>query len=97
MKSLEPFVSVVIPVENGEVLLAKRLSSQRGQDDPGERFEIITADGRGTDRGGRVVKNAAPGVVLFGLDCVKVLKPGGRFPLFRVDGSCFLSAEKPAS
>lgn len=64
-----PFISVIIPVRNGEGRLEACLASLQEQTYPKERFEVIIADGRSTDRtveiakeyGTRVVDN--PGVI----------------------------------
>jgi glycosyltransferase involved in cell wall biosynthesis len=45
-----PFISVIIPVLNGEGRLENCLASLQRQTYPKERFEIIVADGRSTDR-----------------------------------------------
>ncbi|MEY2930712.1 MAG: hypothetical protein RL033_1461 [Pseudomonadota bacterium] len=63
-----PFVSVVLPVLNGEGRLEHSLEALNRQDYPRDRFEVIVADGRSRDRtveiasafGCRVVDN--PGI-----------------------------------
>ena len=49
MNSL-PFVSIVMPVFNEERFIAQTLGAVLEQEYPAERFEIIVADGRSTDR-----------------------------------------------
>jgi succinoglycan biosynthesis protein ExoA len=61
-----PFVSVCIPVKNGEGRIEHCLASLRAQTYPADRYEIVVADGCSTDRtveiartfGARVVHNA---------------------------------------
>ncbi len=45
-----PFISVVIPVYNGEGRIENCLRSLKEQDYPSERFEVIVADGMSTDK-----------------------------------------------
>jgi GT2 family glycosyltransferase len=52
-----PFVSVVIPVYNEEKYIAACLRSVLDQDFPGDRYEVIVADGGSTD-GTRAVVDA---------------------------------------
>ncbi len=60
-----PFVSVCLPVKNGEGRIEHCLASLRAQTYPADRYEIIVADGCSTDRtakiaesfGARVVRN----------------------------------------
>jgi succinoglycan biosynthesis protein ExoA len=64
--SAAPFVSVCIPVKNGEGRIEHCLASLRAQTYPADRYEIVLADGCSTDRtveiartlGARVVHNA---------------------------------------
>lgn len=62
-----PFVSVVLPVLNGEGRLEHALKALLEQDYPRDRFEIIIADGRSRDGTVRIAKE-------FG--CVVVDNPG---------------------
>lgn len=45
-----PFISVIIPVRNGEGRLETCLASLQNQTYPKDRFEVIVADGRSVDR-----------------------------------------------
>lgn len=61
-----PFISIIIPVRNGQRSLARCLESIKGQTYPANRYEIIISDGMSTDDtvkiaqkyGARTVKNA---------------------------------------
>ena len=44
-----PFVSVILPVRNESVFIARSLNSVLSQDYPSDRFEIIVADGMSDD------------------------------------------------
>ena len=58
-----PFISVIIPVRNGEGRLETCLASLQKQSYPKERFEIIIADGRSTDRTVEIAKQYGTCVV----------------------------------
>lgn len=49
MKDIHPFVSIVIPVRNGESYLEKCLEALGMLDYPKDRFEVIVADGLSED------------------------------------------------
>jgi len=49
-KKVLPFISVIIPVRNGEGRIESCLLSLQNQTYPKERYEVIVADGRSTDR-----------------------------------------------
>jgi succinoglycan biosynthesis protein ExoA len=50
-----PFLSVIVPVRNEERFLAATLGQVLCQDYPAERFEVLVADGRSTDRTREIV------------------------------------------
>jgi GT2 family glycosyltransferase len=54
-----PFVSVVIPVYNEERYIEACLNSVLEQDYPGDRYEVIVADGGSTDRTRAIVEAKA--------------------------------------
>lgn len=68
-----PYISIIIPVKNGALLLPRCLESLKQQDYPPELFEVIISDGLSTDNtveialsyGAKVIKNekgtVAPG------------------------------------
>lgn len=45
-----PFLSVIVPVRNEQAFLAGTLDQLFRQDYPADRFEVLVADGRSTDR-----------------------------------------------
>jgi glycosyltransferase involved in cell wall biosynthesis len=57
MNNLVPFVSVVMPVRNEAGFIARSVSCVLGQDYPGERMEIIVADGCSTDDTGNIIQS----------------------------------------
>jgi succinoglycan biosynthesis protein ExoA len=57
--TLTPFVSVVIPVYNEERHIEACLRSVLDQDFPGDRYEVIVADGGSTDRTRAIVTSIA--------------------------------------
>lgn len=57
--ALPPFVSVVIPVYNEERFIEACLRSVLDQDFPGDRYEVIVADGGSTDRTRAIVASIA--------------------------------------
>ena len=52
-----PFVTVVIPVKNGEGRLEHCLDSLALQDYPEDRYQVIVADGRSTDRTAEIARS----------------------------------------
>ncbi|MGK7346824.1 MAG: glycosyltransferase [Candidatus Nitrospinota bacterium M3_3B_026] len=58
-----PFVSVIVPVRNGEGRLENLLRSLDGQDYPRDRYEVIVADGRSEDRTVEIAKSFGAKVV----------------------------------
>jgi cellulose synthase/poly-beta-1,6-N-acetylglucosamine synthase-like glycosyltransferase len=64
--SEKPFISIVIPVKNGERCLSRCLESIKKQSYPQDRFEVIISDGMSMDNtvkiahdhGARIVKNS---------------------------------------
>ena len=53
---LLPFVSVVVPVRNGEQTIADCLESLLAQDYPKERYEIFVVDNDSTDRTATIIR-----------------------------------------
>lgn len=93
-----PFVSVLMPVRNEERYIERSLGSVLAQDYPPDRFEVIVADGRSTDRTRELVRSMMKGNI-----SVKLIdNPGMIAPtalnaayqeakgsiLARVDGHC---------
>ncbi len=56
-----PFVSVIVPSRNRAAMLSDCLTSLRGQDYPGGRFEIIVVDDGSTDATADVVRTLQDG------------------------------------
>lgn len=74
-----PFVSVCIPVKNGEGRLENCLRSLMAQTYPKDRFEIIIADGRSTDRTADIARSFGARV----LDNPRQIVASGRNVAFR--------------
>lgn len=55
----KPFVSVIVPVFNGEATLAACLESLAAQDYPRDRYEILVVDNNSTDRTAAVAQSHA--------------------------------------
>lgn len=58
-----PFVSIVIPVCNEERFMSQCVSSLKALDYPADRFEVIFADGRSTDRTADIARSHGFSVV----------------------------------
>lgn len=69
-----PFVSVIVPVRNGEGRLENLLGSLDGQDYPRDRYEVIVADGRSEDRTVEIAKSFGAKT----LDNPKIVQGAGR-------------------
>lgn len=69
-----PFVSVIIPVRNGEGRIERLFESLAGQTYPKNLFEVIVADGRSTDRTAEIAKNFGAKVI----DNHKLVQGAGR-------------------
>jgi glycosyltransferase involved in cell wall biosynthesis len=64
-----PFITVCMPVRNEERFIGETLNELLSQDYPGNRYEIIVADGESNDQTAQVVKSIAekhPNVILVG-------------------------------
>src|SRR5262249_18484080 len=48
-QAVRPFISVIVPVRNGECFLAARLGQLSRQHYDPDRFEVLVADGGSTD------------------------------------------------
>jgi glycosyltransferase involved in cell wall biosynthesis len=98
-----PFVSIVMPVRNEAGFIARSVGCALNQDYPGDRFEVIVADGRSTDDTWKIVESlqsAHPNLKL-------VANPGGIAStglnvaigaargeiIVRVDGHCEIGAD----
>jgi GT2 family glycosyltransferase len=57
MKAVQPFVSVIVPVLNGEQTIRDCLISLMSMDYPQERREILVVDNGSTDRTAEIVKS----------------------------------------
>ncbi|MFO0930448.1 MAG: glycosyltransferase [Gemmataceae bacterium] len=53
--AVRPFVSVIVPVRNEQAFIADTLGQLFRQDYPTDRFEVLVADGRSTDRTREVI------------------------------------------
>jgi cellulose synthase/poly-beta-1,6-N-acetylglucosamine synthase-like glycosyltransferase len=51
-----PFASVIVPVRNGEAMIADAISSLLAQDYPGDRHEILVVDNASTDGTAEVIR-----------------------------------------
>lgn len=51
-----PFVSVIVPVYNGESVIAQCVESLLAQDYPRERYEVVIADNGSTDRTAEIMQ-----------------------------------------
>ncbi len=69
-----PFISVIIPVRNGEGKLEHCLESLKAQDYPEDKREIIVADGRSSDRTVEIAERFGATVV----DNPRVIQGAGR-------------------
>jgi len=99
-----PFITVVMPVLNEERFVTDVLDELLGQNYPGDRFEIIVADGGSTDRTRQEVATAAqihPQIIL--LDNPRRFPGSGRNVGFRngkgdyflvIDGHCQIGNDR---
>ena len=62
-KTLESFVSVIIPVYNAELTIERCIRSLKSQSYPKEKYEIIVVDDCSTDRTVELTKNSGADVV----------------------------------
>jgi succinoglycan biosynthesis protein ExoA len=58
-EGLPPFISVVMPVRNEAEFIARSLGSVLAQDYPPDRYEVLVADGRSTDKTREIVASLA--------------------------------------
>ena len=98
-----PFVSVVMPVQNEAVYIARSVEAVMSQDYPPGRFEVIVADGMSTDGTRDVLKRFQachanlvvidnPGrIVATGLNLATRLSQGE--VIVRVDGHCEIASD----
>ncbi len=99
-----PFITVVVPVRNEERFIEGTLLQLVGQDYPGDRFEVIVADGMSDDRTPAIVRAVSldhPNVRLIPNE--KRLSSAGRNVGFRhgkgdyfvvVDGHCYIEGNR---
>jgi len=59
----EPFISIIIPVRNGERLLGNCLESIKKQTYPADQYEVIISDGMSTDSTVKIAKDFGAKVV----------------------------------
>ncbi|MHA1231747.1 MAG: glycosyltransferase family 2 protein [Candidatus Helarchaeota archaeon] len=95
-----PFITIAMPVRNEEAFIEDTLNQLLQQDYPADRFEIIVADGKSTDRTREIVQKIAeryPQIKL--MDNVGRLPSSGRNIGFKngrgeyflvIDGHCYI-------